>query len=219
MGSPGHPPGLTINFILHIGGMIDYSSCSTRPEWSYLLPACTHGGARLPVTANYSASRTILDQVRGILPGLALSALVAVVALTPAARHPLFLPGIAFCMKVLLRWAVALLGLRIALGEIAALGLATAALVVISMALTLASGFLFARAFGQKGAYGALAGAATAVCGASATLATAIVLPDYKGKEADVAFVVVAVNALSTLAMVVYPIICAWLGFEPQLTG
>jgi len=198
----------------------------------------------LPVTANHPVSQTTLDQARGILPGLALSALVAVAALTfapvigrvapipamvlalvigialnPLARQPLFLPGIAFCMKVLLRWAVALLGLRIALGEIAALGLATAALVVVSMALTVASGFLFARAFGQKGAYGALAGAATAVCGASATLATAIVLPDYKGKEADVAFVVVAVNALSTIAMVLYPLLCSSLGLDPQLTG
>ena len=76
-----------------------------------------------------------------------------------------------------------------------------------------------ARAFGQHAGYGALAGAGTAVCGASATLATSIVVPDYKGKEADVAFVVVAVNALSTVAMVLYPLICAWLGFDATLTG
>jgi uncharacterized membrane protein YadS len=57
------------------------------------------------------------------------------------------------------------------------------------------------------------------VCGASATLATSIVLPDYKGKEMDVAFVVVAVNALSTLAMVVYPLVCIWLGFDAQSAG
>jgi uncharacterized integral membrane protein (TIGR00698 family) len=57
------------------------------------------------------------------------------------------------------------------------------------------------------------------VCGASATLATSIVLPDYKGKETDIAFVVVAVNALSTLAMVLYPLVCFWLGFEARTTG
>src|SRR5215813_6436226 len=33
--------GRTINFILHFRAMIDYSSCSTRLEWSYLLP-CLH---------------------------------------------------------------------------------------------------------------------------------------------------------------------------------
>jgi uncharacterized integral membrane protein (TIGR00698 family) len=185
-----------------------------------------------------------MASIRRILPGLALAALVAIAAsaaapligrafpipamvialligivLNPLARRPLFQVGIGFCLKTLLRWAVALLGLRIALGEIAALGLTTALVVMVAMALTVASGILLARAFAQRAAYGALAGAATAVCGASATLATSIVLPDYKGKEADVAFVVVAVNALSTVAMVLYPLLCAALGFDAQLTG
>jgi uncharacterized integral membrane protein (TIGR00698 family) len=181
---------------------------------------------------------------RNVLPGLALSALVAIgavamaplvarvvpipamvlalfigIALNPIARRPLFQPGIVFCLKTLLRWAVALLGLRVALGEIVALGFATAALVVIAMVITIVAGFLLARAFNQEAGYGALAGAGTAVCGASATLATSIVVPDYKGKEADVAFVVVAVNALSTAAMVLYPLICSALGLDQQATG
>ena len=185
-----------------------------------------------------------MQATRNVLPGLALSALVAVVAvavaplvarlvpipamvialfigiaLNPLARRPLFQPGIVFCLKTLLRWAVALLGLRVALGEIVALGFATAALVVIAMAATVLAGFLLARWFSQESGYGALAGAGTAVCGASATLATSIVVPDYKGKEADVAFVVVAVNALSTAAMVLYPLICTALGFDNQATG
>jgi len=146
-------------------------------------------------------------------------ALAIGIALHPLARRRLFQPGILLCLKVILRWAVALLGLRIALAEIAALGLRTAILVVIAMAITLAAGFLLARLFALERGYGALAGAGTAVCGASATLATSIVLPDYKGKETDIAFVVVAVNALSTLAMVVYPPICTWLGFDAQTAG
>jgi len=185
-----------------------------------------------------------MQAIRNILPGFVLSTVVALsavgsapffakltpipamvialfigIAFNPVAQRPLFQPGIVFCLKVLLRWAVALLGLRIALGEIIALGFATAALVVCAMAVTVAAGFLLARCFGQNAAYGALAGAGTAVCGASATLATSIVVPDYKGKEADVAFVVVAVNALSTVAMVLYPLICRGLGFDEQTTG
>src|SRR5262245_34498102 len=93
----------------------------------------------------------VADSARLMAPGVALSAAVAVVAvlaaplvakvfpipamvialiigiaLNPVARRPSFQPGIVFCVKTLLRWAVALLGLRIALGEIAALGLGTA---------------------------------------------------------------------------------------------
>ena len=201
------------------------------------------GAKTLPAATTPAPART-LATIRSIAPGVALSALVAVaavtaaplvgrliavpamvialligIALNPLARRPSFQAGISFCLKTILRWAVALLGLRIALGEIAALGLTTALLIMAAMTVTVASGLLIARALAQRAAYGALAGAATAVCGASATLATSIVLPDYKGKEADVAFVVVAVNALSTVAMVLYPILCTALGFDAQLTG
>ena len=57
------------------------------------------------------------------------------------------------------------------------------------------------------------------MCGASATLACSTVVPDYPGKQPDIAFVVVAVNALATLAMLVYPPLCILLGFDPQTTG
>src|SRR5262249_53154441 len=131
-----------------------------------------------------------LAGIRPSLPGLLLSSLVAIsasaaarflgglvpipamvialligIALNPLARRPTFEPGIVLCLKTILRWAVALLGLRIALGEIAALGLTTAILVVVAMAATLAAGFLLARLFALERAYGALAGAGTAVCG------------------------------------------------------
>ncbi|MGP9820544.1 YeiH family protein [Salinarimonas sp. NSM] len=152
------------------------------------------------------------------IPAMVLALLLGIALNRPAAA-PVFQPGLTFCVKKLLRWAVALLGLRIALGDIVALGIGVALMVVASMALTILAGFALARALGQRAEYGALAGAATAVCGASAALATTTVLPNYKGKEADVAFVVVAVNALSTLAMIAYPPLGALLGFDHQTTG
>jgi uncharacterized integral membrane protein (TIGR00698 family) len=152
------------------------------------------------------------------IPPMVLALLIGI-ALNGLAARPLFQPGLVFCVKQLLRWAVALLGLRIALGDIAALGLATGVIVVISMVVTIASGFIAARALGLPAPYGALAGVGTAVCGASATLATSAVLPDYRGKDADVVFVVVAVNALATLAMVVYPPLAAALGFGDLTIG
>jgi uncharacterized integral membrane protein (TIGR00698 family) len=146
-------------------------------------------------------------------------ALVAGIALNPLAARPVVQTGMNFCVKTLLRWAVALLGLRVGLGDIAALGLQTAVLIVIAMAATIVSGFVFARWYGRGAGFGALVGVGTAVCGASATLATSTVVPEYKGKAADIAFVVVAVNALATLAMLVYPPLCIALGFDAQTTG
>jgi uncharacterized integral membrane protein (TIGR00698 family) len=146
-------------------------------------------------------------------------ALVVGIALNPLAARPAVQPGMNFCVKTLLRWAVALLGLRVGLGEIVALGLQTALLIVIAIAATVVSGFAFAHWYGRSAGFGALVGVGTAVCGASATLATSTVVPEYKGKQADIAFVVVAVNALATLAMLVYPPLCIVLGFDAQTTG
>ncbi len=153
-------------------------------------------------------SRPFFDTVVDFAPGVALSAAVAVaaylaapyvgralpipamvlaliigIALNPIASKPAVKPGMAFCVRTVLRWAVALLGLRVALADIAALGLATGALIVVSMIVTLLSGFFFARMSGRQAGFGALVGAATAVCGASATLATSTVVPEYPGNE------------------------------------
>lgn len=153
-----------------------------------------------------------------IIPPMVI-ALVIGIALNSLASRPAFDAGLTWCVKKLLRIAIALLGLKVALGDIAALGLGVGLLVIMSMAFTLASGFVFAKILGCQSGYGALAGAATAVCGASATLATATVVPDYRSKAADVAFTVVAANGVSTLVMIAYPALCAWIGFSPHITG
>ncbi len=155
-----------------------------------------------------------------ILPVTAMVvALFIGIALNPFAARPVFASGIDFCVRNVLRYGVALLGLRIALGDIAALGLATVAIVLSAMLVTMIAGVVFARAFGQHPAYGATVGIGTAVCGASAVLAASMVTPDYRGKQAEMIFVVVALNSFATLAMVLYPALCAWLGFDDRTTG
>jgi uncharacterized integral membrane protein (TIGR00698 family) len=152
------------------------------------------------------------------LPAMVI-ALVIGIGLFAVASRPVFEPGLTFCVKKLLRWAIGLLGLRIALGDIIGLGLSTALIVVGSMTLTILSGIWLARSLGRAEGFGALAGAACAVCGASATLATAAVVPDYREKAADIAFTVVMANAISTLVMLAYPPLCAALGLSAQETG
>jgi uncharacterized integral membrane protein (TIGR00698 family) len=146
-------------------------------------------------------------------------ALIIGIALNPIAAKPIMQAGITFCVKTLLRWAVALLGLRIALSDIAALGAATAILVVLAMVLTIWAAFAIARWNDQPPGFGALSGAAVAICGASAALAAATVVPNYPGKQADLVFVVIGANALATVAMVIYPPICVLLNFDSVTTG
>jgi uncharacterized integral membrane protein (TIGR00698 family) len=152
------------------------------------------------------------------LPAMVIALLLGM-ALSRLAAQPVFAPGMTLCIKRILRIAVALLGVRIAMADIVALGPATAALVIGSMALTVCAGIGIGRMMRQHDPFGALAGCATAVCGASAALATSTVLPAYPGKHAETVFVVVAVNALSTAAMIAYPPLCALIGFDERATG
>jgi uncharacterized integral membrane protein (TIGR00698 family) len=128
-------------------------------------------------------------------------------------------PGLTFCVKVLLRVAVALLGLRIAVSDIFSLGVGTALIVVVSMTVTIVATFAIARLLGQQIIFAALAGTATAICGASATLAVSAVLPNYINRDSDIAFTIVSVNAFSTVAMLAYPPLCQFFGFPQQSTG
>jgi uncharacterized integral membrane protein (TIGR00698 family) len=152
------------------------------------------------------------------IPALVI-ALIIGIALNPVATRPQMQDGLVFCVKKVLRWSIALLGLRVSLGEIAALGLSTAVIVIASMLVTLVAGFVFARLAGKGVGFGALIGVGTAVCGASATLAVSTVVPDYKNKQADIAFVIVALNALATATMLIYPPLCAVLGLDYHATG
>jgi uncharacterized integral membrane protein (TIGR00698 family) len=152
------------------------------------------------------------------LPAMVIALFIGI-ALNRFAEDPRFKEGITWCVKKLLRIAIGLLGLRIALGDILGLGLGVVLLVVASMAATIVASVWLARLFGQEAGYGALSGAANAVCGASATLAASTVVPNYARKDADTAFTVVMANAISTVVMLAYPPLCVWLGLSARDTG
>jgi uncharacterized integral membrane protein (TIGR00698 family) len=118
-----------------------------------------------------------------------------------------------------LRTGVALLGLRITIAQVEALGWHTILLVVGTVALTLAAGIAVAKALGLGAALGTLTGGAVAICGASAALAIASILPKHKNAERDASFTVIGVTTLSTLAMIVYPIVVASLGLDHRGAG
>jgi uncharacterized integral membrane protein (TIGR00698 family) len=127
--------------------------------------------------------------------------------------------GIEFTARQVLRVGVALLGLRITVGQIAELGWQPVAIVVLSVVLTIAVSMLAARLMGFQCQFGLLSGGATAICGASAALALAAALPAHPGKERATLFTVVGVSVLSTVSMIVYPMLAHALGLDPRLAG
>jgi uncharacterized integral membrane protein (TIGR00698 family) len=128
-------------------------------------------------------------------------------------------PGIEFAARTVLRTGVALLGLRITLVQIAALGWQPIALVLLSVVLTIGTSIIVARLLGFRAGFGLLSGGATAICGASAALAIAAALPNHPLKERATLFTVLGVSALSTLAMIAYPMLVHALGLDAREAG
>jgi len=128
-------------------------------------------------------------------------------------------PGIELASKFVLRLGVGLLGIRITMQEIAAFGWKTPLVVAALIALTIGTGFVAVRLFNRRWRFALLTGGAVAICGASATLAIAAVIPHNDKTERNTLFTVVAVTAMSTIAMVIYPILFGALGLSDREMG
>ncbi|NKX45946.1 putative sulfate exporter family transporter [Roseibacterium sp. KMU-115] len=148
-----------------------------------------------------------------------LFALLIGMALHAVAEQPACASGVRIASQTLLRWGVALMGLRLGLEDVAGLGWQPVAGVLLLVGATLGAGVFLSYAFGRQKAFGLLAGGSVAICGASAALAIASVLPRREGREADTLLVITAVTVLSTFAMVAYPVLFRALGFGPTETA
>lgn len=181
-----------------------------------------------------------MKSVMLVLPGTLLACVVAMAATLVSTLHggpqllyalffgvafhylstdPKARPGIEFCSRNVLRLGVGLLGARITASQIAGLGWSTAAIVIVAVVTTLLIGYFLGKRLGLNRAQGVLSGGSVAICGASAALAISSVLPRTKESERFTLMVVVTVTVLSTVAMVVYPLIARAFGLPPELAG
>lgn len=196
-----------------------------------------HGGI---APATQSAPQRVLEWVNNNRSGVALATTVALASSFLAEHYgapamlfalligmafnfmndtPRTAAGIAFCSRDLLRLGVALLGLRLTFSDVSQLGVTPIIGVAVMLVLTLIGGVVFARLFGRSTAFGLLTGGSVAICGASAAMAIAAVLPKKYLKEEDVLLTVVGVTAMSTIAMIVYPMLFGWLGLADVESG
>ncbi len=183
-----------------------------------------------------------LERLKGLMPGFLVSATVAMAATflsdhygAPVMLFALLLgmafnflaqdrqcrAGVAFTSSAVLRVGVALLGAKITADAVLKLGYGPLLLTVCGVSLTIVFGMLLARQMGLKRDFGLLTGVSVGICGASAALAVASILPRGKDgvSERDTIFTVLGVTTLSTVAMIVYPIMVTALDFDDLAAG
>lgn len=127
--------------------------------------------------------------------------------------------GVAITARSVLRIGVVLLGARISVDTLLLLGWPLILLLVIAVGSTIGFALLISRFFGRDWRFALLTGGSVAICGASAAMAIAAILPKHEKSERDLVFTVLSVTVLSTVAMVVYPIIAGFFGFDDRASG
>jgi uncharacterized integral membrane protein (TIGR00698 family) len=132
-----------------------------------------------------------------------------------------FMEGVQFSSKTILRIGVAFLGARITINEVLNLGAMTTVIVIGGLVSTVLLGLVLAKMLGKTKWFGLLTAGSVGICGASAALAISSALPKSEQTivERDTIFTVVAVTSLSTIAMIVYPLIASGFGLNEIQAG
>lgn len=177
-----------------------------QPRWSGFLVCAVVAVAAKFVSEHYGAPVMLM----ALLLGMALNFLSV---------EGTCKPGIEVTARQVLRIGVALLGLRITLDQVTALGWQPVLMVVGAVAFTIGLGVVLARWMGYRVFFGLLTGGAVGICGASAALALSAALPNHPLKEKATLFTVIGVSTLSTLAMVLYPLLTHGLGLTDAQAG
>jgi uncharacterized integral membrane protein (TIGR00698 family) len=125
-------------------------------------------------------------------------------------------PGVAFAQRNLLRWGVALYGLRLSFQQIGAIGLQGVVLDAVIVVGTLALGMWLGKRLGLDRDTALLTASGSAICGAAAVLAFERLLnPD----PAKVAIAVASVVLFGTLDIALYPLLYPHLGLDAHGLG
>ena len=183
-----------------------------QQAWLYQL------GAGLTLTSGLALLATFLHT----LPGLELfSPLILAILLGILVRNTVGTPqvcqlGITFSLKRILKLAIVLLGLQLSLEQVIEVGPIGLAIVAITLLATFVFTCWLGKQLGVGHKLSQLIAAGTSICGASAVIATNVVVD---GHDEDVAYAVAMVTVFGTASMLLYPLLPGLLNLTPQAFG
>lgn len=169
-----------------------------------------------------AAGITILAYLIRSLTGLALISPLVIGVFMGMAAHAVFKvpsaakPGLRFAARPILRFAIVLLGLQVTFGQVAEVGVSGFAAVAATLLLIFVATRQLGAWMGVERRLSELIAAGTAVCGASAIVATNTVT---RGSDEDVAYAMACVTLFGSIAMFVYPLLAPLTGFDAHQYG
>lgn len=133
-----------------------------------------------------------------------------------AGRPSVCRPGTMFASRWLMRLAIVLLGLRITLAQVVDLGATSFAIIALTLAATYAFIAWAGPTLGVERRLSQLIAAGTAICGASAVMASNSVVA---ASDEDAAYAVACVTVFGSLSMFLYPLLPTLLHMTPATYG
>ena len=151
-----------------------------------------------------------------LLSPLMLAVILGIAIRNSIGVSPIFEPGIKFCLKRLLKFAIVLLGLKLSLAEVQTVGIKGVIIVAISIISTFSFTLWLGRKLGIRQRLACLIATGTSICGASAIVATSSVI---ESSEEDVVYAISLVTVMGTIATFLYPIISTIIQLSPEAFG
>ncbi len=170
----------------------------------------------LVVVAATAAVATVIASFVGPLSSLVAAVLLGAALGNAGVVTPALAPGFTFATKQLLRFGVVLLGLRLSLGDLAALGPATLAVVGVTVGCTFFGTQWLGRRMGLSRDLSLLVATGYSICGASAIVA---VEGSTDAEEEEVLTAIGLVTLFGSLAVFALPFLAGVFGLSEVQTG
>lgn len=179
------------------------------------------------------------QEIPGILPGLTISCITALVAMLLAMwipnigagpiaigigilagnlyfKQPILAQGTKFSEGRLLEYAIVLLGFSVTFETLAHLGFAGTLYIILQISSTIILALLIGKLLRFSKNYALLMAAGNAVCGSSAIAAVA---PVIRAKDAERGLIITIVNLMGTIMMFLLPVIALYAYDSKLLQG
>ncbi len=125
--------------------------------------------------------------------------------------------GLTFCVKVILRVGVALLGLRLSLMALGQIGLYALPIVIGCISVAVAGVLWLGKRAGISRTMSSLIAVGTSICGVSAIVATG---PAVGADDEEVSYAVAVITVFGMLGLITYPFLAHWMfQGDPTLAG
>ena len=210
-----------------------------KSKWHFLESGWFEG-IRLSKFVEKRYNMKFIKKVWGIIPGLAISILIAVVAKTIESRLPIHIvgasvialfigmiinhfwrpdflkAGIKFASKKVLKFAIILLGASLSVGVILSVGKLSLMVMVFTLLTCFGGGFFIGKALKLNWKLSNLISAGTGICGGSAIAAIA---PVIDAKDSDIAYAMSATFLFDMAMIILFPIMGRALGLSDMAYG